>query len=389
MGDLTGSSVPPRRWSGLLAAVIAIAVTVTGVAVVHLSHGDTQAELRRAGEQRLLQVPLQTLHPEPGYQVGIRLTGRVRPSREVDLGFEPAGRVSRVLVDRGDPVAAGEVLAALDTRRLESRLAELDARTRETRARIELARIEESRHQRLQQDNYVSRQALDQARTERLSLEARLAGLEGERARLTADLEDSTLRAPFDARVVERYVEQGSLVAGNARAFRLLDERHLEAHVGVPARLGDRFSTGEAVTLRRNGDTLRGTVRSSLPEVDPDSRTRTLVITLEPGSGAVPGDLVELHGERFVAAPGFRVPEAALVAGDRGLWAVLVAEPDGEGGLRLRRASVELLHSRDGVAFVRGTLEEGMRVVSAGAHRVFPGQRVRPADDAVALERQP
>ena len=75
----------------------------------------------------------------------MRLTGRVVARQSVSLAFEPAGRVEAVLAERGDAVEQGEVLARLDTRRLESRLAEVAARSEEARASLALAQRQEER----------------------------------------------------------------------------------------------------------------------------------------------------------------------------------------------------------------------------------------------------
>ncbi|XQU08426.1 efflux RND transporter periplasmic adaptor subunit [Halomonas sp. LY9] len=178
--------------------------------------------------------------------------------QSVALAFEPAGRVQSVLAERGDAVEQGDVLASLDTRRLESRLAEVEARREEARASLALAQRQEEREAQLNQSNFASRTALDQARTDRLTLQARLSALAAERDSLTADLEDSTLKAPFAGRVVERHIDVGSLVSSGTAAFDLVDTRQLEAHLGLPARLVATFGVGESVTLQVNGQTIEG-----------------------------------------------------------------------------------------------------------------------------------
>lgn len=67
---------------------------------------------------------------------GLRLYGNVE-IREVELGFRIGGRIAAVLADEGDRVAPGEVLARLDTRPLQDRLAGADARLAAAAARVE------------------------------------------------------------------------------------------------------------------------------------------------------------------------------------------------------------------------------------------------------------
>jgi len=299
----------------------------------------------------------------------------------VALAFEPAGRVDDILADRGQAVEQGEVLATLDTRRLESRLAEVAARSEEARASLALAQRQEEREAQLNQSNFASRTALDQARTDRLTLQARLSALAAERDSLTADLEDSDLTAPFAGRIVERHINVGSLVSSGTTAFDLVDTHRLEAHLGLPARLAATFTEGEAVTLTVNGQSIEGEVRARLPQVDSDSRTQTLVVTLLSADNVVPGDLAELPYAITEPASGYWVPLSALRAADRGLWNVLIAEPLENERYRVTRASVELLHSEGDNAFVRGTLASGMRLITSGTHRITPGQQVTLSEE--------
>ena len=60
----------------------------------------------------------------------------------------------------------------------------------------------------------------------------------------------------------------------------------------------------------------------------------------------------------------------------RGLWAAYVVEEDGGGRPVVRRQDVEVLHTDGQRTLVRGTLIPGDRVITAGTHRVVPGQVV-------------
>ena len=370
-----------HRLRGALAALLMIGVTLIVVALVSSQRSSAQQARQEGADNALLQVVAQPLAQADTLTREVRLTGRVVARQSVSLAFEPAGRVETLQADRGDAVEQGEVLATLDTRRLESRLAEVAARSEEARASLALAQRQEEREAQLNQSNFASRTALDQARTDRLTLQARLSALAAERDSLTADLEDSTLKAPFAGRVVERYIDVGSLVTSGTAAFDVIDTRQLEAHLGLPARLAATFAVGEAVMLQVNDQTIEGSVRARLPQVDGDSRTQTLVVAMTGDHAAVPGDLAELSYSMTEPATGYWVPLAALRAADRGLWNVLIAEPDEDDRYRVAQASVELLHTEGDDAFVRGTLAPGMRLIRSGTHRITPGQQVTLSED--------
>ena len=370
-----------HRLRGMLAALLMIGATVVVILLLTSHHSSAQQARQQGVDNALLQVATIPLAEADALRREVRLTGRVVARQSVSLAFEPAGRVEAVLAERGDAVEQGEVLARLDTRRLESRLAEVAARSEEASASLALAQRQEGREAQLNQSNFASRTALDQARTDRLTLQARLAALAAERDSLTADLEDSTLKAPFAGRVVERHIDVGSLVSSGTAAFDIVDTRHLEAHLGLPARLAATFTMGESVTLHVNGQPITGEVLARLPQVDSDSRTQTLVVALTSNSRAVPGDLAELNYSITEPASGYWVPLSALRAADRGLWNVLVAEPQENERYRVAQASVELLHTEGDDAFVRGTLAPGMRLISSGTHRITPGQQVTLSEE--------
>ncbi|MFC7368707.1 efflux RND transporter periplasmic adaptor subunit [Vreelandella zhaodongensis] len=370
-----------HRLRGTLVALLMIGLTLAVITLLTSQHSSAQQVRQQEAGKALLQVATQPLAEAEQLKRDVRLTGRVVAHQSVALAFEPAGRVQSVLADRGDTVEKGDVLAILDTRRLESRLAEVAARSEEARASLGLAQRQEEREAQLNQSNFASRTSLDQARTDRLTLQARLAALSAERDSLTADLNDSTLTAPFNGQVVERHISVGSLVSGGTAAFDLIDVEQLEAHIGLPARLAATFVPGEPVTLSVNGQPLRGEVRARLPQVNNDSRTQTLVVSLEPTFGAVPGDVAELRYTITEPSSGYWVPLDALLAADRGVWNVLVAEPLENGHYRVARASVELLHTLGDQAFVRGTLEPGGRLITSGTHRITPGQQVTVSEE--------
>ncbi|MFS8149145.1 efflux RND transporter periplasmic adaptor subunit [Vreelandella titanicae] len=374
-----------HRFRGTLAALLMVGATLATVFSLSSQHSSAQQARQQGADNALLQVSTKALEQAEQLQRDVRLTGRVVARQSVSLAFEPAGRVSAVSADRGDAVAQGDVLATLDTRRLESRLAEVAARSEEARASLALAQRQEEREAQLNQNNFASRTALDQARTDRLTLQARLAALAAERDSLTVDLDDSTLKAPFGGRVIERHVSVGSLVSSGTTAFDLIDVEQLEAHLGLPAALAAMFTPGEAVELMVNGKEVSGKVRARLPQVDSDSRTQTLVVSLETPDHAVPGDLAELRYKITEPANGYWVPLDSLQAADRGLWNVLVAEPLENDHYRVAQASVELLHSEGDQAFVRGTLASGMRLITGGTHRITPGQQVTLSEE-VAYE---
>lgn len=384
---------------------------------------------------RPLPVTTATMALESSVAMERRFTGAITARRTSDLSFEGSGRVIEILVDDGDAVATGDVLARLDTAvlaaqraeiaskkaRLGAQLAELVAGPREetiTAARADIQALEgqlalgillRDRREPLVAKGTISSEQLDTARTEVSTVtaqinaaRARLAELEnGTRAEVLAaqrgavgevdaalaaidvSIDKATLKAPYAGRIAARMVDEGAIVSQTfpSTAFTIVESDALEARVGVPPDLAAAIATGatEAI-LEVRGRAVAALSRVVLPTVDAGTRTVTVVFAIDPGPadglGLRPGDIATLSITVTRPETGAWVPLSALAESTRGLWS-LYRTVQGEGGQRIaERVEVEVLHVKDGLAFVRGTLIADSEIIVSGAHRLVPGQSV-------------
>jgi RND family efflux transporter MFP subunit len=310
------------------------------------------------------------------------LTGRLHAARRSALGFERQGKLISVRVDDGDTVAAGQVLAELDTSTLERRRRELVAKRESTKARLELARRTERRQQRLVEQGHASEQRYDEARLDARALAAQVDELSAAIAGIDLDIAKSSLQAPFAGRVQSRTLDEGAVVAPGEPVLTLMETRRLEARVGIPADKTGDLDLGESYPLRVDGTIFRGRLSSLSPDMAAETRTVTAVFDLgAPAAGAI-GELVRLRLTKTVKGRGYWLPRGALSEDIRGLWSVytLVPVPDGE-GFKLQRESVEVVETDGNRVFARGSLDPGRRIVAEGVNRVVPGQRVVPVSN--------
>lgn len=384
---MTGRKLIPLAASALLALLI-LGVTALVIGRIHAGAAADAAAERAALSVPRLPVAVEAVELEPGYRVERRYLGLVTPRRQVALAFDLGGRLESLQAEVGDAVAAGQPLARLDTRRLAARRAELEAALREAEASLVFAEGDAGRQRTLAQRGSASAQARDRAVAEAQVARARHDSLAAQLESLAVDEADSLLRAPFAGVVVERALDEGAVVAAGAAVFRLLELQRPEARIGLPAAEAARLNPGDGLRLVWRGGETRGRLRALIPEVVGGTRTAAALVALEPLPGLASGDAVELILEREVAEPGFWVPSVALVAGERGLWALQLVESAQEGE-RVRRAAVEVLHVEGARSFVRGTLAAGDRIVVEGAQRVRAGQLVESSPRSAALERRP
>ena len=320
-------------------------------------------------------VGVMAVEPVPGYTVTRRFTGQIEAAARTDLGFELAGRIAQVQVEEGDTVAAGTVLARLDTSALIPERAALEAELAALAADAELARLTLARAEALTERGFRSIAAQDDARLTLARAEAGMEALRAGIAGVDVRLEKSVLTAPYAARIGARMADPGQTAAPGQTVLVLFDTAPARARIGLPPELAAGLSGGDRVTLDHNGALLQGTIRQIRPDLDPSTRSRSVVVTLPEGAGQVMGDTVALLLEQTIDEPGFWAPLSALREGVRGSWSVMAVEATPEGD-RTLPAAVEVIHSDGARVFLRGALPPGARIVAKAPDRVAPGQRV-------------
>lgn len=172
----------------------------------------------------------------------VQLQGEVRMNEERSAHIVPrvAGMVESVAVSLGQQVKRGQVLAVINS----GTVAELRGDSLTAQRRLELARSTLAREQQLweqkisaEQDYLQARQALREAEINAMSSRQKLAALGvDEAAGAGSGLNRYSVRAPFDATVVERRLSAGVPVKEDADVLTLSDLGTLWLDVAVPAR---------------------------------------------------------------------------------------------------------------------------------------------------------
>ncbi|WP_019955839.1 efflux RND transporter periplasmic adaptor subunit [Yoonia vestfoldensis] len=312
------------------------------------------------------------------YTVSRRFTGQIEAAARIDLGFELGGRVTEVLVEEGDLIADGAVLARLDTSALTPQRAALEAELAALAADAELARLTLSRNDALTERGFRSVAAQDDARLALTRAEAGMAATQARIAGVDVQIEKSVLIAPFAARVGARLADPGQTVAAGQNVLVLFDAAPARARVGLPPDLAAGLQVDNRVSVVVGGTVGTATIRQIRPDLDPGTRSRSIVLDLPADLDPVLGDNVSLILAQVVPEPGYWAPLSALREGVRGSWSVMALEqtPDGD---RILPAAVEVIHSDGAQVFLRGELPPGARIVAQAPDRVAPGQIVQLA----------
>ncbi|MEM6747908.1 MAG: efflux RND transporter periplasmic adaptor subunit [Pseudomonadota bacterium] len=322
-----------------------------------------------------LPVAVMEVRYQDTYEQERRFSGRILAAQVADVSFEVAGEIDDVLVEVGDLVEEGAVLARLDPVRLDIRASEAAAQLAEARAVFATADASRDRVVNLLGQGFATEQELDNADAERNAARERVRALERSLARAQEDLEDTTLRAPFAGYVVGRYIDGGTVVQVGQPIVRINQKAELEAEISIPTELARYIEVGDRFPLATGDREADGVVRGISEDVDRLTRSRKVRLAIEQDPGFVPGTLVRIGLTQERRGTGVWVPTAALQEGYRGLWSVYVVVEEGNDQV-IRRKDVEIISIGDGRVFVTGTLEDGDQVVTTSPFRFVPGQKV-------------
>ncbi|MEM9255579.1 MAG: efflux RND transporter periplasmic adaptor subunit [Pseudomonadota bacterium] len=335
----------------------------------------SQAQADATSEREPLPVLTTAYQVEPSYEREASYLGIVRAQRNTQLGFDLSGLVVDVAVAEGKRVAAGDVLATLDTSRLRNSRKVAEARLAQVEAELELADLQLKRQQTLRDTGAVSQENYDAARLRARALGAQLSAIDAELESIDIELDKSTLRAPYAGVIAAKRVSEGAVVAAGAPVLQLVESGSREAHIGVAAEDSRRLIPGQRYPLELAGREVQAQLRAVRPDLDPRTLTATAVFELPETTGALEGEPVSLMLAEQVDSVGGWLPMAALIEGERGVWNVLRVHASDGGEVAVREV-VEVLEVRGEYVYVVGTLKDQERVIADGVHRVVPGVAV-------------
>lgn len=145
----------------------------------------------------------------------ISANGTLNPVTLVNVGTQVSGRVTKLYVDFNDEVEKGQVLLELDDSLFTAQIEEAQGNVRNAQAELDLAQANEARMRSLFQQEYVSRQELDQSVQALKSARAKVETARAQLRRHQTNLDYSIIRSPVSGVVVDRVVDIGQTVAAS------------------------------------------------------------------------------------------------------------------------------------------------------------------------------
>ncbi len=308
-----------------------------------------------------------------------RFSGLIEASETSVLSFQIGGNVREVLVNQGDTVRAGQVLATLDTEpyRLNERAAaaELDR----ARAYLSQARADYERHQRLLAQRAVAQVQFEVAQRNFLSAQSQIDFATAQLDLARRDLRNTALVAPFDGSIAERLIDPFVEVRAGQTVFRINAAGGMQAAIGVPeTRIGQLvLGMPATVTVPQIAQPMEAHISEIGSAAGPGNVFPVKAALSDPPPAVRAGMTAEvtLRLPETETAASYFLPLAAITPGDRsGEGFVFVYDPRSS---TVRRTPVRSAGPLAGNMVAVSGVSGGDIVASAGAIFLVDGQKVR------------
>ncbi|HEY0044167.1 MAG TPA: efflux RND transporter periplasmic adaptor subunit [Allosphingosinicella sp.] len=381
-----------RRRNIILGAVAALVVLVAAIVFYMQSQkGDTtnvavdaKAGPGGPGGPGAAQMPRVSVIVPGRQQVArtISATGSLAARRDLPVGIAgEGGMVTRVLVEPGQWVGAGQTLAVIERSVQSQEAQQLAASIDVARADARLAQQELDRAQSLVSRGFVSKADVERRIATRDAANARVRVAQAQLGAARARIGRLDVRAPAAGLVLDRNVEAGQVVSGGSGAlFRIAQGGEMELAARLSQEDLARLSVGVPAVITPVGSSasVQGRVWQVSPIIDPQTRQGDARILVPYNSALRPGGFAsaEIRAGAYDAP---LLPESAVQSDDKGNFVYII---DGNNQV-VRRAVTVGEVSDQGVAVMTG-LNGTERVVQSAGAFLNPGQKVVPIRAAAA-----
>ncbi|GAA0693524.1 efflux RND transporter periplasmic adaptor subunit [Marinobacterium maritimum] len=349
-----------RGVGGLMLLALSSAL-LTGCDKQPESEPSTVADIERPARIEQVQ-PLQS--------DGLVFNGTVRAAQRAELAFKVRGRVDKVLVNEGDRVQQGDLLAQLDDREFQTALGS-------ARAEYASADADYKRGKAI----YDRSQAISKSDLEKLATQRSLAANRLKEAQLA--LEETRLLAPFAGIVGRKLVDDFAQIGANQTLIILQNLQELEVMIQVPDKVVLQNRRDREVVARIVGleQSFPLTLKFFATEADPVTQTYQAIFGLgEKGDAPV---LPGMSAQVFVtsgesAGKQVAVPLSAVVPDNQGQQYVWKVNDES----RAQRQDVAVGTLLGNKVVITQGLRAGDRIITAGVRSVHEGMPVRPMGES-------
>ncbi len=403
-----GAAGGPSRRTLVVVLLLLVALAVAGYFLGYAPRQHREQVLAaesRASSRDLLEVNVAEVKRSLG-QTNLVLPGSIEAVTEAPVLARASGYIRKRLVDIGDRVAAGQVLAEIEAPEIEQQILQAKAQDDQAasaiqqaqanlvqgQANLQLAEVTKDRWQKLFDKGVVSRQendtyraqwAAQQANVDSLgkaiaSARSNLGAAQANLARLNDLQSYQTVRAPFAGVITLRNVDVGALVTeGATLLYRIAQTDRLRTYLNVPQADADSIRPGQTATLvipDLAGRKFPAVVTRSANALDPSSRTLLVEVQASNSAGLLlPGMYAQVDLAVPRKEPPLAIPGDTLVVRDN---VTQVAVVSSDGTVHFQR--IQLGRDLGDRLEVLSGLEQGQLLAVNPSDSVREGVKVKP-----------
>ncbi len=330
--------------------------------------------------------PVKTVVADPGpLRNDFRTVGEIKPRYESDIGFRVDGKVIERIVDVGQTVKKGDLLARLDDQDFRAKLRSAQADVNAAQAELNDAKGDEARKRQLLKEGWTTQAIYDRAQRNMLAAQAKLDAANASRDLTRDQLGYTDLRADFDGVITATGAEAGQVVTAGQMIVRLARPNDRDAVFNIAEAVLTKPQAGKIprVIIALVSDpavSCEGDVREVSPVADPTTRTYQVKVTLISPPEAMRFGASVTGSLKTPGAAAVVLPASALFEeGNKpAVWVVNPATKT----VSLKPVTVSR-YETDRVV-ISGGLAKGDIVVIAGVNRLREGQKVQVSEDGAS-----
>jgi HlyD family secretion protein len=371
------------RWPARPAAVASISAVCLVAALIALSvHAADDKKAASAPAKPALTVNV-TQPQSAALPLRINANGNIAAWQEASVGTEANGlRLASVMVNVGDIVKRGQVLATFAPDTMQADVAQIRASVAEAEATLAEAQANAQRARGLQATGALSEATINQyltaERTAKARLDAQRAGAQMQQLRLR----QTQVLAPDNGVISSRSATVGAVLPAGQELFRMIRQGRLEWRAEVAADDMASLKPGmSAVITSGNAPSIKGTVRMVAPTVDPQTRNGLVYVDLPTTAAGTAGAAragMFARGEFEIGSgSGLTLPQSAVLLRD-GFSYVLRVGADS----KVTQTKVNVGRRVGDRIEITSGLDASSRVVAAGGGFLGDGDSVRVVDAA-------
>lgn len=306
----------------------------------------------------------------------ISIAGTIESQTTVNLAFRIGGRLTERLVDVGDSVTPGQIIARLDPTDEENALRAAEANLAAATGQLSEARINYDRQRHLYERQIAARAAFERAEQVLTTIQSAVDAAQAQVGIARRRLEDTVLVADAGGVVTEAGAEPGEVVAAGRTIVQMSRDGGLDAVFDVAAAILEASPPDPEVTVSLSLNpsvTAEGRVREVSPRADAATGTfRVRVGLIDPPAEMRLGSTV-VGRATFGGLGGIEIPASALTGSD-GAAAVWIVDPE---TMTVSLRPIGVARFNPASLTVAEGLAPGELVVTAGVQTLRPGQEVR------------